>query len=60
MNWFFILVVLLAPEGEYGGPIELTVRAHTEAGCTMARDAAKKQLAQNLVQHTLTSCVERR
>lgn len=57
MMWFFILVLLFTPDGEFGGPVEFTIRAHTEAGCNLVRDAAKKQLAINLVQHTMTRCV---
>lgn len=60
MTWFFVLTLLFAPGGEFGGPVELTIRAHTEAGCNLVRDAAKKRLAENLVQHTITPCVERR
>lgn len=61
-KWVLLLTILFAPDGEFGGPVELEIRAKTEQGCLMARSAAIKRLAENLVQHTLEpeeGCVKR-
>ena len=55
-SWVFVLVLLFLPDGEFGGPLELRGTARTEQGCKMARSAAIKKLAENLVQHTITEC----
>lgn len=52
-EWVFLLTILFEPAGEFGGTVELEIRAKTEQGCLMARSAAVKRLAENLVQHTL-------
>lgn len=57
--WVFVLVLLFAPDGEFGGPVELRVTATTQAGCEMVRSAAVKRLAENLVQHTISPRCER-
>ena len=56
--WVFVLTLLFTPGGDFGGPVELTVRAKTEQGCLMVRKAAVKQLAENLVQHRMTPCTQ--
>lgn len=54
--WVFVLVLLFQADGEFGGPVELRVRAQTRHGCEMVRSAALKRLSENLIQHTITEC----
>ena len=59
IEWVFLLVIFMSPNGEYGGNIELEGRARTEDGCELMQKAARKQLAQYLVQHEMTKCSSR-
>ena len=56
VEWVFLLTIFMSPNGEYGGDIELEGRAKTEHGCGLMQSAARKQLAQYLVQHSMTKC----